>query len=80
MPEAKAPKGILDCIAAVHFIFEELLARFNVDSKRLCLNGESSGGYLAVGIMMELAKTGEADTDKASGSRRARNQCPLDNA
>ena len=63
-PEVKAPKGILDCIAAVHFIFEELLARFNVDLKRLCLNGESSGGYLAVGTAMELAKTGEADRIK----------------
>ena len=63
-PEAKAPKGILDCYAAVHFICEELLARFNVDPRRLCLNGESSGGYLAVGAAMELAKNGEVDRIK----------------
>ena len=63
-PEARAPKGILDCCAAVHFICEELLAQYNVDPKRLCLNGDSSGGYLAVGTAMELAKKGEVDRIK----------------
>ena len=63
-PEARAPKGILDCCAAVRFIFEELLAQYKVDPKRLCLNGDSSGGYLAVGAAMEMAKRGEADRIK----------------
>ena len=63
-PESRAPEGILDCYAAVNFICDELLARYDVDPRRLCLNGESSGGYLVLGTAMELAKNGEADRIK----------------
>ncbi len=59
-PEARAPKGILDCYAAVRFIGDELLAQYNVNPESLCLYGDSSGGYLAVGTAMELARNGEA--------------------
>ena len=60
-PEARSPKGIMDCCAAVRFICDQLLDEYGVDPQRLCLNGESSGGYLAVGAAMHMAKTGDAD-------------------
>jgi len=63
-PEARAPKGILDCYAALKYVVEELSDRFRVDDQRIGAYGISSGGYLAVGVAMELAKRDEAALTK----------------
>jgi acetyl esterase len=63
-PEARAPQGILDCYAALKYVMEHLTARFHVDVERLGVYGISSGGYLAVGVAMELAKRREASRVK----------------
>ena len=59
-PEARAPQGILDCYAALRCAVEELALPFGVDDRRIGVYGISSGGYLAVGVAMELARRGEA--------------------
>ena len=63
-PEARAPQGILDCYAAIKCAVEELAHRFGVDERRIGVYGISSGGYLTVGVAMELARRGEAELVK----------------
>lgn len=58
-PEAKAPKGILDCYAACKYVIEKA-NEYNIDTSRLAIIGESGGGYMAAGVAMELAKKNES--------------------
>ena len=59
-PETRAPGGILDCYAALRCVVAELCGRYGVDRRRVGVYGISSGGYLAAGVAMELAKRREA--------------------
>ena len=60
-PETRAPGGILDCFAALRHVATDLCHRYGVDPARLGVYGISSGGYLAAGVAMELAKRRAAD-------------------
>ena len=59
-PETRAPGGILDCYAALRCVAEELGGRYGVDRDHVGVHGISSGGYLAAGVAMELARRREA--------------------
>lgn len=52
--------GILDCYAALRCVAEELSGRYDVDRDHVGVYGISSGGYLAAGVAMELARRRDA--------------------
>ena len=58
-PEHKSPKGILDGYAAFKWVLENSES-LRIDPKRICLSGESGGGYICTGVAMHAAKNDEA--------------------
>jgi acetyl esterase/lipase len=57
-PETPAPGGILDCYAGLKYILANA-EKYGVDPKRVTFSGDSGGGYLSMGLGMELSKRGE---------------------
>jgi acetyl esterase/lipase len=58
-PETPAPGGILDCYAGLKFIIANA-EKYGIDPKRVTFTGDSGGGYLSMGLGMELSKRGES--------------------
>jgi acetyl esterase/lipase len=58
-PETPAPGGILDCYAGLKFIIANA-EKYGVDPTRVTFIGDSGGGYLSMGLGMELSKRGES--------------------
>jgi acetyl esterase/lipase len=58
-PETPAPGGILDCYAGLKFIIANA-EKYGVDPTRVTFTGDSGGGYLSMGLGMELSKRGES--------------------
>ena len=58
-PENKCPGFVLECYAALRWIVDNA-ATYNIDTKRICVTGESSGGYLTSAVGYELAKRNES--------------------
>lgn len=58
-PENKAPGFVLECYAGLKWVIENT-ATYNIDTKRICVTGESSGGYLTAAVGYELAKRDES--------------------
>ena len=52
-PEAKAPKGIMDVYAATKWVIKNA-ADLGVDLTKICLMGESGGGYVSTGACMKM--------------------------
>lgn len=59
-PENKAPRGIMDAVGTVLYLADNG-PQFGVDPKRMCIAGDSGGGYITAGAAMELAKRGKSD-------------------
>lgn len=54
-PEAVFPDQYHDALAAARaFLSPELLERYRIDPKRLCVSGDSSGGNLAAAVAQEV--------------------------
>ena len=62
-PEAKAPKGINDFYAAVKWTVQNAEG-LGIDSKRICVMGDSGGGYITAGACVKLAQNNEQDLVK----------------
>jgi acetyl esterase/lipase len=45
--------------AALKWLFKNC-SKYKIDPERICVTGESSGGYITTGIGMELAKRNES--------------------
>ena len=58
-PEHKSPKGILDGYAAFKWVLANSES-LEIDQSRICLSGESGGGYICTGVAMHAAKNDEA--------------------
>jgi acetyl esterase len=58
-PETPAPGGILDCYAGLKFIIANA-EKYGIDPSRVTFTGDSGGGYLSMGLGMELSKRGES--------------------
>ncbi len=58
-PETPAPGGIMDCYAGLKYILANA-EKYGVDPKRVTFTGDSGGGYLSMGLGMELSKRGES--------------------
>ena len=58
-PEAKAPKGILECYGATKHILENAF-KYGVNPEKICIFGEDGGGNMCVGTCMHLAKNNES--------------------
>jgi acetyl esterase/lipase len=58
-PETPAPGGILDCYAGLKFIIANA-EKYGIDPTRVTFTGDSGGGYLSMGLGMELSKRGES--------------------
>jgi len=57
-PETKAPSFILECYAGTKYVIKHAHL-LSINKNRICIYGENSGGYLAAGVAMELAKRNE---------------------
>lgn len=62
-PEHKSPKGIMDGYAVLKWVLENAQA-LGIDQNRICLTGESGGGYICTGVAMHAAKNGEGELIK----------------
>ncbi len=58
-PETPAPGGIMDCYAGLKYILANA-EKYGVDPTRVTFTGDSGGGYLSMGLGMELSKRGES--------------------
>lgn len=62
-PEHKSPKGILDGYAAFKWVLSNA-EKLGVDPSRICVSGESGGGYICTGLAMHAAKNDEGEKIK----------------
>lgn len=54
-PEAVFPDQYYDALAAARaFLSPEVLDRYGIDPKRVCVSGDSSGGNLAAAVAQEV--------------------------
>lgn len=54
-PEAVFPDQYHDALAASRaFLSPEVLERYGIDPKRMCVSGDSSGGNLAAAVAQEV--------------------------
>ena len=54
----RCPNNVLDFYEAIKYIIGHA-AQLGVDSSRVCIAGESGGGYICSGAMVHLARKGE---------------------
>lgn len=62
-PESKTPDTGLDCYAATKYIVKNA-TELGLDTERIAIGGESSGGHLTACVCMELAKKDESNLIK----------------
>jgi len=62
-PETRSPNNVLDFYEVVKYVSQNA-ADLGVDPARICIAGESGGGYICAGAMVQLAKEGESDLVK----------------
>jgi len=62
-PETKCPDNIKDMYAALKHVIKNA-DRFNIDSEKIAIMGESGGGYICCGLELMLAQRGESDLVK----------------
>jgi len=58
-PETNAPNNVLDFYSAIKHVASNT-AELGVDPARICMAGESGGGYICAGAMVQLALREEA--------------------
>jgi acetyl esterase/lipase len=58
-PEFKSPKGIMDGYATLKWVISNAEA-LGIDRTKICLSGESGGGYICTGVAMHAAKNDES--------------------
>jgi len=59
-PEAAFPAAFDDCLAAWRHLQEKGGGRYGIDTSRVAVAGDSSGGNLAAALCVEIAKLGDA--------------------
>ena len=64
-PERIAPLGIQDAYAQLKEVLKNH-EKYKVDPKRVCIMGESGGGYICVGVALMLAENNESHLVKLS--------------
>jgi len=62
-PEARCPNNVLDFYEAIKYVSANA-ADLGVDPARICMAGESGGGYICSGAMVQLALKEEASMVK----------------
>lgn len=58
-PEAQAPNGIRDAVAAVKMVIKEK-NDFKIDTSRIAIGGDEAGAYIAANVSMWLFEMEEA--------------------
>jgi len=58
-PEARSPNNVLDYYQVVKYVSSHA-KELGVDPARICISGESGGGYVCAGAMVKLAQEGES--------------------
>ena len=56
-PEHKFPAAAVDCIAATHWIVDNA-AKFNIDTNRIFVGGDSAGGNLTAVVTIDARDNG----------------------
>jgi len=64
-PEVRCPNNVLDFYEALKYVVGHS-SELGVDPGRICIAGESGGGYICAGTMVQLAKKGEAGLVKVA--------------
>merc|ERR1719402_786624 len=62
-PQTRCPNNILDFYSVVKYVSSHA-AELGVDPSRLAIAGESGGGYICAGAMVQLARQGESNLVK----------------
>lgn len=62
-PQTRCPNNVLDFYSVVKYVSSHA-AELGVDPSRLCMSGESGGGYICAGAMVHLARQGESELVK----------------
>jgi len=62
-PEARCPNNVLDFYEAIKYVISNA-SKFGVDASRIAIAGESGGGYVCAGAMVQLASKDEGDLVK----------------
>merc|ERR1712236_92088 len=58
-PEARCPTNVLDFYEVIKYVSSHA-KELGVDPARICISGESGGGYVCAGAMVKLAQEGES--------------------
>ena len=64
-PERIAPLGIRDAYSQLMEILKNH-AKYKIDPSRVCIMGESGGGYICIGVALTLAENNQSDLVKLS--------------
>lgn len=68
-PEAVFPDQYHDALAASRaFLSPEVLRRYGIDPKRVCVSGDSSGGNLAAAVAQEVNTETHTRTQPQTGA------------
>jgi len=62
-PETKCPNNVLDFYEVIKYVVQNA-SKLQVDPERIGIAGESGGGYICAGAMVELASRGEGNLVK----------------
>merc|ERR1711936_1502940 len=62
-PEARCPNNVLDFYEAIKYVISNA-SKFGVDASRTAIAGESGGGYVCAGAMVQLASKDEGNLVK----------------
>merc|ERR1712086_417143 len=62
-PGTRCPNNVLDFYEVIKFVSSNA-ADLGVDPARMCMSGESGGGYICAGAMVQLARQGEGSMVK----------------
>ena len=60
---SRSPNNVLDFYEVIKYVCQNA-SDLGVDPARICMAGESGGGYICAGAMVQLAKEGESDLVK----------------
>ena len=57
-PENPSPCGMNDCYAGLKYVLDNA-ETLGVDKSRVCIGGESGGGYMVINVGIKLVENGE---------------------
>ena len=63
-PDFKCPAGMLDFYTSVKYVYENS-SSLGVDKNKICVGGQSGGGWICLGAIYHMIKASEAHMVKS---------------